>query len=147
MGIYKILKYLAIAFGVIAAVLLARVLMAGDDSITDSADVQASVVDPFLWVSYIVLGIVIALVLFYVIKGLFKGDIKKTLLSVGLFLVIIVLSYVLAGDEIIYDRNDVPVISASGSKWVGAGLIAFYILGALAILAMLFSGVTKIKNR
>ena len=147
MGIYKILKYLAIAFGVIAAVLLARVLMAGDDSITGSADVQASVVDPFLWVSYIVLGIVIALVLFYVIKGLFKGDIKKTLLSVGLFLVIIVLSYVLAGDEIIYDRNDVPVISASGSKWVGAGLIAFYILGALAILAMLFSGVTKIKNR
>ena len=147
MGIYTILKYLAIAFGVIAAVLLARVLMAGDDSITDSADVQASVVDPFLWVSYIVLGIVIALVLFYVIKGLFKGDIKKTLLSVGLFLVIIVLSYVLAGDEIIYDRNDVPVISASGSKWVGAGLIAFYILGAFAILAMLFSGVTKIKNR
>lgn len=147
MGIYKILKYLAIAFGVIAAVLLARVLMAGDDSITGSADVQASVVDPFLWVSYIVLGIVIALVLFYVIKGLFKGDIKKTLLSVGLFLVIIVLSYVLAGDEIIYDRNDVPVISASGSKWVGAGLIAFYILGAFAILAMLFSGVTKIKNR
>ena len=147
MGIYKILKYLAIAFGVIAAVLLARVLMAGDDSITGSADVQASVVDPFLWVSYIVLGIVIALVLFYVFKGLFKGDIKKTLLSVGLFLVIIVLSYVLAGDEIIYDRNDVPVISASGSKWVGAGLIAFYILGAFAILAMLFSGVTKIKNR
>ena len=147
MGIYKILKYLALAIGVISAILLARVLMAGDDAITDSPDVQASVVDPFLWVSYIVLGIVIALVLIYVLKGLFRGNIKKTLISIGVFLLIVVLAYVLADDNIIYDRNDVAQISASGSKWVGAGLITFYILGAFAILAMLFSGVTKIKNR
>jgi len=147
MGIYKILKYLAVAIGVISAVLLARVLMAGDTAITDSPDVQASVVDPFLWVSYIVLGIVIALVLIYVLKGLFRGNIKKTLISIGVFLLIVVLAYVLADDNIIYDRNDVAQISASGSKWVGAGLITFYILGAFAILAMLFSGVTKIKNR
>ena len=147
MGIYKILKYLALAIGVISAILLVRVLMAGDDTITDSPDVQASVVDPFLWVSYIVLGIVIALVLIYVLKGLFRGNIKKTLISIGVFLLIVVLAYVLADDNIIYDRNDVAQISASGSKWVGAGLITFYILGAFAILAMLFSGVTKIKNR
>lgn len=147
MTIYKVLKYLAIVIGVISAILLARVLMAGDGAITDSPDVQASVVDPFLWISYIVLVLVIAMVLFFVIKGLFRGNIKKTLISVGLFVLVLVLSYVLAGNDIIYDRNDVPMISESGSKWVGAGLIAFYILGAFAILAMLFSGVTKIKNR
>lgn len=147
MGIYKILKYLALAIGVISAILLVRVLMAGDDAITDSPDVQASVVDPFLWIAYIILGAVILLVLFYVIKGLFRGNIKKTLLTVGVFLLIVILAYVIADDSIMYDRNDVPVISASGSKWVGAGLITFYILGAFAILAMLFSGVTKIKNR
>lgn len=147
MGIYKILKYLAVAIGVISAILLARVLMAGDEAITDSPDVQASVVDPFLWISYIVLGIVVALVLIYVIKGLFRGNIKKTLLSVGVFLLVVILAYVVADDSIIYDRNNVAQISASGSKWVGAGLITFYILGAFAILAMLFSGVTKIKNR
>ena len=146
MTIYKVLKYLAIFIGVISAVLLARVLMAGDEAITDSPDVQASVVDPFLWVSYIVLFIVIALVLFYVIKGLFSGNIKKTLISVGVFVLILAISYALAGNDIIYDRNDVAMISESGSKWVGAGLIAFYILGAFAILAMLFSGVTKIMN-
>lgn len=147
MGIYKILKYLALAIGVISAILLVRVLMAGDDAIIDSPDVQASVVDPFLWISYIILGAVIALVLFYVIKGLFRGNIKKTLLTVGVFLLIVVVAYVIADDSVMYDRNDVAVISASGSKWVGAGLITFYILGAFAILAMLFSGVTKIKNR
>lgn len=147
MGIYKVLKYLALAIGVISAILLVRVLMAGDDAITDSPDVQASVVDPFLWISYIVLGLVIALVLIYVIKGLFRGSIKKTLMSVGLFLLIIVLAYVIADDSIVYDRNDVAQVSASGSKWVGAGLITFYILAGFAILAMIFSGVTKIKNR
>ena len=147
MTIYKVLKYLAILIGVISAVLLARVLISGDEAIVDSPDVQASVVDPFLWVAYIVLLIVVGLVLIFVIKGLFRGSIKKTLVSVGVFLLIIVLAYVLAGDEVIYDRNDVALISPSGAKWVSAGLITFYILGAFAILAMLFSGVTKIKNR
>lgn len=144
---YKVLKYLAIAIGVISAILLVRVLIAGDTAITDSPDVQASIVDPFLWVSYIVLLLVIVLVLVYVIKGLFSGNIKKTLMSVGLFLVILVLAYVLADDTVIYDLNDVAMISPSGAKWVSTGLIAFYILGIMAILAMLFSGVNKIKNR
>ena len=144
---YKILKYLAVVFGLVGAVLLVRVLMAGDDAITEQADVQSSVVDPFLWVSYIIMGLVILLVLFYVLRGLFKGDVKKTLISVGAFLLILVLAYVLADDTIMYDRNNVEMISASGAKWVSTGLIAFYILGALAILAMIFSGVKKMTTR
>lgn len=143
MGIYKILKYLALAFGVIGAVLLVRVLMAGDDSIIGSADVQASVVDPFLYISYIVLAITIVLVLFYVIKGLFRGNIKKTLLSIGAFALVIIVSYVLADDSVMYDRNNVELISASGAKWVGAGLISFYILGIVAIGAVVLSSVNK----
>lgn len=144
---YKILKYLAVVFGVIGAVLLVRVLMAGDDAITDQVDVQASVVDPFLWLSYIIMAVVIALVLFYVLRGLFKGDVKKTLMSVGAFLIVLVLAYILADDTIMYDRNNTAMITASGAKWVSTGLIAFYILGILAILAMVFSGVKKMTTR
>lgn len=147
MSIYKIFKYLAIGIGVVSAILLVRVLMAGDGAITDSPDVQGSVLDPFMYVSYLALVVVGVLILFYVIKGLFKGNIKKTLLSVGVFVVIVFLSYALADGSVMYDRNGVETISASGSKWVGAGLIAFYILGILAVLSMVFSGVMKIKNR
>ena len=43
--------------------------------------------------------------------------------------------------------KDGEVLSASGSRWVGAGLRMFYILAALAILSMIFSGARKFLNR
>ena len=43
--------------------------------------------------------------------------------------------------------KDGEVLSASGSRWVGAGLRMFYILAALAVLSMIFSGAIKILNK
>ena len=43
--------------------------------------------------------------------------------------------------------KDGEVLSASGSRWVGAGLRMFYILAALAILSMIFSGARKFLNK
>ena len=43
--------------------------------------------------------------------------------------------------------KDGEVLSASGSRWVGAGLRMFYILAALAVLSMIFSGARKILNK
>ncbi len=143
MTLHKILKYLALVIGVIGLILWGRVLMAGDDAIESSADVQASVVTPFLIVAYIIFAIVVLIVAFYVIKGLFTGDIKKTLLSIGSFLLIVVVAYlVTSGTETVL--NDGEVISASTNHWVGAGLVTFYILACIAILLMVVSGVRKL---
>src|SRR5690606_15422677 len=102
MTIHKILKYLALVIGVIGLILLGRIIMTGDDAITNSASTQASVVDPMIWLSYIVLAVIIVAVLIFVVKGLFKGNIKNTLISVGAFLLIIVIAYVVTGgDEIV----------------------------------------------
>ena len=89
MTLHKILKYLALVIGVIGLILWGRVLMAGDDAIESSAAVQASVVTPFLIVAYIIFAIVVLIVAFYVIKGLFSGDVKKTLIAVGAFILIV----------------------------------------------------------
>lgn len=147
MTIYKVLKYLALAIGVIGLILLGRVLFAGDDEIANSGSVQNSVLDPMLWLTYIVFAIVVALVLFYVIKGLFQGDVKKSLTMVGLFAAVVVISYLLAGGGAVYDRNGTELISDSGSKWVDTGLIVFYLLGAVAILAMGISGARKLFSK
>ncbi|GAA0871522.1 hypothetical protein GCM10009117_06680 [Gangjinia marincola] len=150
MSLHKIFKYIALALGVIGAILLARVIITGDTTIEESADVQSSVVDPFMYVSYIVLAVVIGLVLVFVIKGLFSGDIKKTLISVGLFLAVFALGYVLSSGD---NLNLEPFIkkgqdvTESTSKWVGTGLIVFYVLAAAAILSMVFSGAKKAISR
>lgn len=143
MTLHKILKYLALVIGVIGLILWGRVLMAGDEAIESSADVQASVVTPFLYVAYFIFALIVLLVAVYVIKGLFSGDIKKTLLSVGVFILIVVIAYVVSGGTEM-TMNDGEVISANTVHWVGAGLITFYILAATAILLMVISGVKKL---
>ncbi len=143
MTLHKILKYLALVIGVVGLILWGRVLMAGDDAIESSADLQASVVTPFLYVAYFIFALIVLLVLVYVIKGLFTGDIKKTLLSVGVFILIVVVAYLFSGGTEM-TMNDGEVISADTVHWVGAGLITFYILAATAILLMVISGVKKL---
>ena len=119
-------------------------VMAGDESAADSMGSNV------LYVTYAVLGLAILLVLVYVLKGLFSGDIKKTLMTVGLFLAIVVISFVMSSGS---DLDLTPFtakgldITESTSKYVGAGLNAFYILAVVAIGSMLFSGVKKIFNK
>ncbi|HIB38013.1 hypothetical protein [Mesonia sp.] len=145
MTLHKVLKYLAILIGVIGLVLLARVVITGDDAIETSADLQSSVLEPIMWLSYIVIAAIIVLVGVSVIKDLINGDIKKTLLSIGVFAVIILAGYLLA-NGVETEMNNGEMLSANASKWVGAGLIVFYILAAVAIGAMVFSGVKKLAK-
>lgn len=143
MTLHKILKYIALVIGVVGLILWGRVLLAGDDAIESSASVQASVVTPFLIVAYIIFALIVLLVLVFVIKGLFSGNIKKTLMSVGVFLLIIVVSYLLtSGSEV--TMSDGEVYSANTTHWVGAGLVTFYILAATAVMLMVVSGVKKL---
>ena len=143
MTLHKILKYIALVIGVVGLILWARVLMAGDDAIENSADVQASVVTPFLYVAYIVFAIIVLLVLFFVIKGLFSGDIKRTLIAAGTFIAVVAIAYVLT-DGTEKQLSDGTMLSASGDHWVGAGLVTFYILACIAILLMVVSGIRKL---
>ncbi|MDT0644148.1 hypothetical protein RM553_15030 [Zunongwangia sp. F363] len=143
MTLHKILKYLAIVIGVIGLILLGRIIAAGDDAIDASADLQTSLLVPFMWVAYIVLAVVIVLVAIFVIAGLFRGNIKNTLISIGAFAAIIIVAYLVTdGSEVIL--KDGGTLSANGSHWVGAGLVTFYILAAIAVGAMIVSGVRKL---
>ncbi|WP_019037793.1 hypothetical protein [Psychroflexus tropicus] len=142
----KVFNIIKIVFGVLGAILFVRILNAGDDAIEADAAIQTSVLAPFMYVSYIVLGVTIVAVLFFSIKALFSGNVKKTLISLGSFILIIAISFaVSSGTETALRDGD--VLSASGSRWVSTGLTAFYILAALAVLAMLVSSVRKIVTK
>lgn len=143
MNLHKILKYLALIIGVIGLILLGRIIMAGDDAIKASADLQSSMLDPIMWVAYIVFAITVIIVLIFVIKGLFTGNIKNTLISIGAFVLIVIIAY-LVTDGTQLELKDGSTLSASGDHWVGAGLVVFYILAVIAVGAMVLSGVRKL---
>jgi hypothetical protein len=136
MGLYKVLRIVALILAVFG---IAFALMVAGGS--------EGMIDNMMYVAYVILAIVIVLVLFYVIKGVFAGNIKKTLLSLGIFFGIVIVSYLMSSGT---DLNLQPFIdkgqniTEATSKMVGAGLYTFYALGILAIASMLFSGLKKI---
>ncbi|WP_313112134.1 hypothetical protein [Aequorivita sediminis] len=141
MALHKILKIVALLLSVAGIIFLAMIISKGDTAVAETG----AGVDGFLYVAYITFALILVFVLFFVLKGIFAGDVKKTLLSVGAFLLIVVISYVLAeGNPMAMREGD--MLSASGSKWVGTGLYTFYILAVLAIAAMVFSGIKKLAK-
>lgn len=142
MGLYKILKIVALILSLAGIVFFAMLVTKGDDAVRASGEG----LDGILYVAYITFAIVVLFVIIFVLKGLMSGNIKNTLMSIGAFLAIVVVSYLLA-DGVQTTMKDGDILSANGSRWVSTGLYVFYALGVLAIAAMIFSGVKKITNR
>ncbi|GGG34419.1 hypothetical protein [Bizionia arctica] len=139
MSLYKILKIIVGVLSIVG-VILALMIIGGNDGMVDN----------MIYVTYIVLAMILVLVLIFVIKGLLAGDIKKTLMSVGAFLAVLVISYVMASGTDLnltqFTDKGVDVTEAT-SKYVGAGLNAFYALAIIAIGSMAFSGIKNITNK
>ena len=149
MKIQNIIKLISAIIGVLAAFFLLRIISTGDDDIKMAATLgDFSAVSPLVELARIVLIITIAVTLIFTLLGLFSdpAKLKKAAISVGLFLVVIAISYVLS-EGIETPLKDGEVLSASGAKWVGTGIRTFYILSAVAISLMLFSGVSKILKK
>lgn len=143
MNSHKILKIVAFALAIIGAI-FALMIMAGSEANAESMSGN------MLYVAYLVLGIVLALVLLFVFKGLLSGNIKKTLMTVGAFLAVVIISYIISSGT---DLDLQPFIdkgvnlTEATSKLVGAGLYAFYILAIIAIGSMLYGGSKKLTNK
>lgn len=138
MSLHKILTIIVAILAVLGAI-FALMIMSGNEGMVDN----------MMYVTYVVLALILALVLVYVIVGLFQGNIKKTLLSVGAFLVILFIAYAMSSgtdlDLTPFTDKGMEVTEAT-SKYVGAGLYAFYALAIIAIGSMVFSGFKKIIN-
>jgi len=149
MKIQNIIKIISAIISVLAAFFLLRIIGTGDDDIKMAATMgDFSAVSPLVELARIVIFITIATTLIFSLLGLFsdRAKLKKAAISIGLFLCVIGISYVLS-EGVETPLKDGEVLSASGSKWVGTGIRTFYILAVIAISLMIFSGVTKIIKK
>ncbi|SHI94635.1 hypothetical protein [Flavobacterium haoranii] len=139
MNLHKLTKIAAIIVAVLSIIFLG-LLMANSDAEDNSW------ISPLIYISYAIFAACVVVVLVFVLKNLFthKEDLKRTLISVGLFLGVVLISYIFA------DSSDVKangiVYTGATSKWVSAGLNAFYLLAVVAVGAMVWTGFNKIKK-
>ena len=138
----KILTIFKIVVGIVGAIFFIRILMADGNAIETDSSLQNSLLSPFIIFSYIMMGLIVAITLGFSIISLAKGNLKKTLIALGSFIVVIAVSYFTAtGSEV---QTDDGVVTANASQWISAGLNMFYILLITSLSAILASSILKI---
>ncbi len=107
----------------------------------------ASDVDAFYSLTVVMLVAIVGITLLFSLYQLFTDlkALKQALIVIVLMAIVIGVSYGFASDKaVVSGIGEALSQSAAESKWVGTGLYATYITGALAILSIVLSPVTKL---
>jgi hypothetical protein len=148
MNLHKIFKIVAAILSLAGAIFLVLIISSGDLVIEAAyeAGESTSSVDNMAYIAYVIFGLVLAFVIIFVIKNLFTdtGSLKSTFIGLGAFAAILVVSYILSGGDTTVYKHSEGIATETASHLVGAGLVAFYILGVLAICSILFTGLKKL---
>ncbi len=146
----KVGKILSYVFMVGAVIFFALALVKGDDTIESDAAVQASIIDPMMFMAYIAAGLASLLTIGFAVYYLITHpeNAKNSLIGIGALVVVIGISYLLASGNVTEAMGRVEGgVTETTSKRVGMGLITFYLLAGVAILAVILSSVKSIVRR
>jgi hypothetical protein len=149
MNIQNIIKIISAVFGLLGVIFLFRIIGAGDEKIKMAAAMgDLSSVSPLVSLAIAILAITVLVTLIFSTMNLASDitKLKKALIFIGCFSAVVGVGYALSSG-VETPVKDGEVLSASSSRWVGAGIRTFYILAFVAILSMAFSGVKKILNK
>ena len=137
----KIIKIALIAIGLIGAVLW-FMLPEKDMPVAEAA--QSGAMNAMFIITYLLLGIAIVVSLVFTLKNLFSNPqgLKKTLFVVGGFLLVVIISYVMASGTDV-DSEFLAMSDESTVKKIGMGLNVFFILTIIAVVSLI---VPAIKN-
>ncbi len=135
----KILTIIAGVLGVISVIFFIRVIGAGDEALQNDADLQGSIVSPFVNYAVVLLYATGIITVVFSVLTLVKQPekLKKTLFSVGALVVVVILAYATAGSSEVYDSSGIKVLAQAGSsvsKWVSALINTTFILGLVGIV-------------
>ncbi len=141
----KVSKILTFVVGFVALIgfyFFFQIMAKGDEAIKASAELQESILSPYIWFALILLVVVSGIA---VLSSLFNiltrpAVLKKTLASLAVLAVLLFVAYALASDAAV--TNSVGEVLKDGakgatSKWVGTGIYYSFILGTIALVMFL----------
>lgn len=148
MNTKRIFTYTALVLGVIGLILQVLILNQGDDVIKMNAlSGDYGVVSTMVTLALFVLAITVLLTLIFSLGNLASDGkkLKKALVSIGAFGAVVLVAFLFSsGTET--PLKDGNMLSASGSRWIEAGLRTFYFLVCIAVGAMLYTGIARLKK-
>ncbi len=143
----RILTIVAAVFGVIGVFFLVRIMSAGSDEVQNSAELQNSIVSPFIYFTQFLLFVAAAAALIFSVLNLVKHPqaLKKTLMMLVVMGVILAVTYFTASDAAVTDITGKIIKNGeagSTSKWVSA-MINFTGLLGLGGLLLVGTGIVR----
>jgi len=134
----KILTLVAGLIGLIAFYFFIRIVMVGDEIIETDADVQASIVSPFInFAKFVLIATGVIAVVFSMLNLLKQPQVlKRTLLGIVALAVILVIAYSVSSDAAVLDVSGRVLEdgeAGSVSKWVSTGINFSAILGVIGL--------------
>ncbi len=149
--ISKILTLVTGLIGVIGFYFFIRILIEGDEALKIDADLQSSILSPFISFSIFLLIVTTAIAVVFSALNMIKHPqvLKRTLMGVGVLVVFLVIAYSLADDGAVYSMGKMLEGGEAGSvsKWVSTGINFSAILGIIGFGAFFFDFVKSlVKN-
>jgi len=145
----KIVKIVLAVLGLLSAILWYQ-LPGRDVPAAEAA--QSGAMNFMFVITYLLLGIAVVVSLLFSLANLFANpkSLKKTLIIIGGFLLVVAFAYVLAdGTDIDLDAMASRGIETSETtvKRIGTGLNLFFLLVIIAVGSMVFGGFKKMFNK
>ncbi|WP_298473766.1 hypothetical protein [uncultured Maribacter sp.] len=142
---HKILKIVLIVIGLIGAVLW---FMLPDSEMPVAEAAENGAMGAMFLITYLLLGAAVVFSLIFTIKNLLANPqgIKKALFVIGGFLLVVIVSYVLASGTDVDDKA-MAMSDESTVKKIGMGLNIFYILTIIAVGSLVVPAVKKMFSK
>jgi len=144
--VIKITKIISALFMVLAGLFVVLIWAKGDIEFDLNPNLQNSILSPFFVTGYVALILCAILVIVFPIAYIIMNpkNAVRLLIVLGGLVVLAIISYFIASDatftqEELLKLDTTPAVT----KRVGAALIFTYIIGILAILSAIYSGVSK----
>ena len=146
---HKIVKIGLLVIGLIGAALW---FMLPEREMPAAEAAQSGAINGMFIITYILLGIAVVASLLFTLKNLFANpkSLKKTLMVIGGFLLVVAIAYVLAsGTDVSIEEMASRGIETSEStiKKIGMGLNVFFILTLVAVALMVLPGIKKLFSK
>ena len=149
MNIQKTTTLVSVGLGVIGLIFLSLIIGKGDDAIEMSAmQGDYGTVSYIIYLAQFILLITVLITLFFSLKNLAsdKENLKKSLMFIAAFAVVILVAYLFSSGEET-PMQDGKMLSAGGARMVETGIRTFYFLTIIAIGAMAFHSVKKLIKK
>ncbi len=135
LNIFKVISLILIALAVIFQII---VLIKGEDGVK-----EGSVLDNYALVAYVALGIAAFLALLFPVIFMIQNPKNALKVVIGLAVLVVLgfICYSIAGNTFSIVQLEDLKTTAYVSRLVGAALYFTYIVGGLAVVSIIFSGI------